>query len=477
MTMLLGNVASLINSVGNGQGAAKGRQTLGSFEDQMSQNGDVSQTAAFVGGVPLGFAQQFVAPQPFVNDIQSGELTQQVLGQGSNPLQTLLLNAGANQYNEQGASSGIENVGNHPDAAESLTGVNSQNLTDPWNGHLGQFLQSVTAPSRERAENGLGKQDSHDEKVLTDLLASFQQAQAGEGDDALTPQQTQDVNNQVQNFWSLSEPLSHATTESAGTIAVSTVKKNVNNDVAIERWANSQQVGTLENVNPLITEGSTEQNPNNSFSSFAKKFSHEDSLLKDDDTSQHKVVGDADHNALFNVAMDQKSTAMSHNIKKDFIKLDTNPEQLVDHVGLTIASRIRDGVQQIKIQLHPAELGRVDVKLDFNQNGLAHVSISADRHDTLDLLQRDIKTLERSLADAGIKIQNGNLSFDFHQHQNQRGTHFADQQWANGEGNRGWRNDAQQDASTSQDSGGADLANSSYQVRHYNLKSGLDISV
>ncbi len=37
--------------------------------------------------------------------------------------------------------------------------------------------------------------------------------------------------------------------------------------------------------------------------------------------------------------------------------------------------------------------------------------VTADRHDTLNLLQRDARTLERSLQDLGFKMDSGGMQF------------------------------------------------------------------
>ena len=72
----------------------------------------------------------------------------------------------------------------------------------------------------------------------------------------------------------------------------------------------------------------------------------------------------------------------------------------------------------IRIELQPADLGRVDVKLSLDHSGQVMASISADRHDTLALLQRDASSLQQALQQAGLKAGNGSLSFSL----NRQGT-------------------------------------------------------
>ncbi|MGM0562617.1 MAG: hypothetical protein ACQETX_16330, partial [Pseudomonadota bacterium] len=49
---------------------------------------------------------------------------------------------------------------------------------------------------------------------------------------------------------------------------------------------------------------------------------------------------------------------------------------------------------------------------DFGQDGLLRATITAERPETLDLLQRDARALERALGDAGVKTDSGSLSFN-----------------------------------------------------------------
>ncbi|MBA4456447.1 flagellar hook-length control protein FliK, partial [Cylindrospermopsis raciborskii CS-506_B] len=56
------------------------------------------------------------------------------------------------------------------------------------------------------------------------------------------------------------------------------------------------------------------------------------------------------------------------------------------------------------------ELGRVEVSIDRSR-GEALVRVTAERADTLALLQRDARDLERALSDAGLGERGTSLSF------------------------------------------------------------------
>ena len=59
------------------------------------------------------------------------------------------------------------------------------------------------------------------------------------------------------------------------------------------------------------------------------------------------------------------------------------------------------------INLKPVELGSVEVKLDFGADGRVQASIMAERPETLEMLQKDQRTLERALNDAGLQTDPG----------------------------------------------------------------------
>ncbi len=84
-------------------------------------------------------------------------------------------------------------------------------------------------------------------------------------------------------------------------------------------------------------------------------------------------------------------------------------------VAVQIGNAATAGLGYIRIQLQPAELGRVDVKLSLDHNGQVMASISADRHDTLALLQHDAPALQQALQQAGLKADSGSLNFSLNQ--------------------------------------------------------------
>ena len=85
---------------------------------------------------------------------------------------------------------------------------------------------------------------------------------------------------------------------------------------------------------------------------------------------------------------------------------------MTNQVAIQIKKAIGQGNDQIRIQLKPAELGRVEVKLEVSENGRAVAVVSAERPETLDLLQRDAAGLRQALQDAGLSTDSKSLSFN-----------------------------------------------------------------
>ena len=83
-----------------------------------------------------------------------------------------------------------------------------------------------------------------------------------------------------------------------------------------------------------------------------------------------------------------------------------------NQVFVQLTRAVQNGENKITIQLRPEELGRVEVKLDIAGDGRVKAMVMADKPETLDLLQRDSRTLERALQESGLKPDNNSLSFN-----------------------------------------------------------------
>jgi flagellar hook-length control protein FliK len=80
-------------------------------------------------------------------------------------------------------------------------------------------------------------------------------------------------------------------------------------------------------------------------------------------------------------------------------------------LAVAIAARAQSGSNQFDIRLDPPELGRIDVRLDVDSTGQVTTHMTADRADTLQLLQSQQPQIEQALQDAGLKTADNGLQF------------------------------------------------------------------
>ncbi|MGE4064728.1 MAG: flagellar hook-length control protein FliK [Rhodospirillaceae bacterium] len=107
-------------------------------------------------------------------------------------------------------------------------------------------------------------------------------------------------------------------------------------------------------------------------------------------------------------------------------------QQVIDQIKVNITKAAKAGLDRVTIQLKPADLGRIEIKLEMSEDHKVRVTVTADTKDTLSLLQTDSRALERTLNDAGLRTDANNLHFNLRSETDPRS---ADGQ--NGHGTRG----------------------------------------
>ncbi len=80
-------------------------------------------------------------------------------------------------------------------------------------------------------------------------------------------------------------------------------------------------------------------------------------------------------------------------------------------IAVEIGMRAMRGSREFSIRLDPEDLGRVDIKLEISEAGDIQAKLVVERVETLQLLQRDAKTLERAFDQAGLKTNPDGLQF------------------------------------------------------------------
>jgi flagellar hook-length control protein FliK len=97
----------------------------------------------------------------------------------------------------------------------------------------------------------------------------------------------------------------------------------------------------------------------------------------------------------------------------------------VHALAVTIAARANAGSTRFDIRLDPPELGRIDVQLTLDKEGRVKSKLVVEKQETLDLLQRDQRNLERTLSQAGLNTTENGIEFSL---QDQSGQGSRDRQ-------------------------------------------------
>jgi flagellar hook-length control protein FliK len=84
-------------------------------------------------------------------------------------------------------------------------------------------------------------------------------------------------------------------------------------------------------------------------------------------------------------------------------------------IAMQIQKNASMKIDTFTVQLEPADLGRLNIEMKFDSDGGMKAHLTADRPETLAMLQRDSHQLHRILNDAGIDTKEGSLTFDLRQ--------------------------------------------------------------
>ncbi|MEZ6030726.1 MAG: flagellar hook-length control protein FliK [Hyphomonadaceae bacterium] len=130
-------------------------------------------------------------------------------------------------------------------------------------------------------------------------------------------------------------------------------------------------------------------------------------------------------------AADTASTTSSKaNVVADIAPAHTSSTQQTSHAAATsqtaqaaapaatlqvysrIVERFDGRAQRFEVRLDPAELGRVDVRIEVGADKKVHAVLAAHDSAALNDLMRGHRALERMLADAGIDVADGGVKFE-----------------------------------------------------------------
>lgn len=85
--------------------------------------------------------------------------------------------------------------------------------------------------------------------------------------------------------------------------------------------------------------------------------------------------------------------------------------QIAKQLNLQVTNAVKNGANEFTMRLDPAELGRVQVKMQFGADGKVAAQVMVERPETLSLLQREVRGLERAIESGGHQAENGGISF------------------------------------------------------------------
>ncbi|MES2683678.1 MAG: flagellar hook-length control protein FliK [Pseudomonadota bacterium] len=74
-----------------------------------------------------------------------------------------------------------------------------------------------------------------------------------------------------------------------------------------------------------------------------------------------------------------------------------------ERLGEVIQWRLGEGLKEARIEIHPRELGAVDIRLSMDERGLS-VQLNAAQASTRDLLQQELPRLRESLQQGGVLL-------------------------------------------------------------------------
>jgi flagellar hook-length control protein FliK len=80
-------------------------------------------------------------------------------------------------------------------------------------------------------------------------------------------------------------------------------------------------------------------------------------------------------------------------------------------VAVEIAQSAKAGKSSFDIRLDPAELGRIDVRLEVDKHGNVTSHLTVEKPETLTMLRQDAPQLQRALEQAGLKTNDGGMQF------------------------------------------------------------------
>lgn len=87
-------------------------------------------------------------------------------------------------------------------------------------------------------------------------------------------------------------------------------------------------------------------------------------------------------------------------------------KNVAQQVGLEVTRAVQAGNTEFTVKLNPVELGKVTIKMAFDKDGTASLRVLAQSPETVSLLQRDVRGLERAIEAGGMKSAQADVSIE-----------------------------------------------------------------
>lgn len=87
-------------------------------------------------------------------------------------------------------------------------------------------------------------------------------------------------------------------------------------------------------------------------------------------------------------------------------------DRVGERMGVEIARRVAEGGDELTIRLDPAELGRISIRMRFDEGGSLRAVVAADSPMVAEAIRRDTAELARALGDAGVRTDGQSFRFD-----------------------------------------------------------------
>lgn len=276
--------------------------------------------------------------------------------------------------------------------------------------------------------------DKQNEKMLEELAAQWATVDIVKAEEAPL-QNSQTSIAQTENAKIISDPLSKGAQENL----------RYDNRYTIDRYAKAPQNADQsdapsdlpqENIKDSVSAGSNNKASENAVDDntsdllFHKLLNGQTSLAPAPIVTAQGDLLYTDQNGTVIASAPSTSTQPSLINNAAHAPHSSQPHPATQAIVTTITKAIKSGeTSEIKIQLDPPELGRVEVKMSIDQDNITKIILTSEKAETHTLLQRDSHVLQQLLSDSGVLPDGSSLSFELSDGNNQN---FASNKGKNG---------------------------------------------